>query len=128
MGAPTGGTRLAAVIGSPVRHSLSPVLHNAAFEAAGLDWVYVALEVAEGRVPEALAGIFACTGPVEGPPAMHGGIAGEVQRDAAFFAAAAGEVEVNEAEFGHGSGFFKDACGLVGSCALSASARQAGPR
>ena len=56
---PTGSTRLAAVIGSPVRHSLSPVLHNAAFAAAGLDWVYVALEVTEGRVPEALAGMRA---------------------------------------------------------------------
>ncbi len=56
MHAPTAATRLAAVIGTPVRHSLSPVLHNAAFAAAGLDWVYVALEVAEGRVPEALAG------------------------------------------------------------------------
>ncbi len=59
MPAPTGSTRLAAVIGSPVRHSLSPVLHNAAFGAAGLDWVYVALEVPEGRVPEALAGMRA---------------------------------------------------------------------
>ena len=45
----TGDTRLAAVIGRPVRHSLSPVLHNAAFAAAGLDWVYVALEVDQGR-------------------------------------------------------------------------------
>ena len=48
MAAPTGSTRLAAVIGAPVRHSLSPVLHNAAFAAVGLDWVYVALEVRRG--------------------------------------------------------------------------------
>lgn len=52
---PTGTTRLAAVIGSPVRHSLSPVLHNAAFEALGLDWVYVALEVAPGEAGAAVA-------------------------------------------------------------------------
>jgi shikimate dehydrogenase len=44
----TAGTRLAAVIGSPVRHSLSPTLHNAAFAAAGLDWRFVAFEVAPG--------------------------------------------------------------------------------
>ncbi len=44
----TGETRLAAVIGAPVRHSRSPAIHNAAFAAAGLDWVYVALEVAPG--------------------------------------------------------------------------------
>ncbi|MBT8240480.1 MAG: shikimate dehydrogenase, partial [Acidimicrobiia bacterium] len=35
--------------GSPVRHSLSPAIHNAAFLADGLDWVYVAFEVAEGE-------------------------------------------------------------------------------
>ena len=52
---PTGSTRLAAVIGSPVRHSLSPLLHNTAFESLGLDWVYVALDVAPGAAPDALA-------------------------------------------------------------------------
>jgi shikimate dehydrogenase len=45
---PRATTRLAAVIGRPVRHSLSPVLHNAAFEALGLDWAYVAFEPADG--------------------------------------------------------------------------------
>ena len=44
----SGTTRVAAVIGSPVRHSRSPRIHNAAFAAAGLDWVYVALEVQRG--------------------------------------------------------------------------------
>ena len=48
-------TRLAAVIGSPVAHSLSPALHNAAFAAAGLDWRFMAFEVAPGAAPEALA-------------------------------------------------------------------------
>ncbi len=45
----SGSTRLAAVIGDPVRHSLSPAIHNAAFAACGLDWVYVALPVAAGQ-------------------------------------------------------------------------------
>lgn len=45
---PTATTHLAAVIGQPVRHSLSPTLHNAAFEALGLDWVYLAFEVDAG--------------------------------------------------------------------------------
>ena len=36
------------LIGSPIAHSLSPAIHNAAFAAAGLDWVYVAFEVAPG--------------------------------------------------------------------------------
>ncbi len=38
-------TRLCAVIGNPVGHSLSPALHNAAFDALGLDFVYVAFRV-----------------------------------------------------------------------------------
>jgi len=50
----TSTTRLAGVIGSPVRHSLSPRLHNAAYHALGLDWVYVAFEVPDGGAPAAL--------------------------------------------------------------------------
>lgn len=52
----TATTRLAAVIGSPVRHSLSPLIHNAAFAAAGLDWAYLAFEVADGDAVGALTG------------------------------------------------------------------------
>lgn len=39
---------VAALIGSPVEHSLSPVIHQAAFDAAGVDWTYVAFDVAAG--------------------------------------------------------------------------------
>jgi shikimate dehydrogenase len=42
--------RRAAVIGSPIEHSLSPVLHNAAYAALGLDWEYTRLECAESEV------------------------------------------------------------------------------
>lgn len=58
-GAPAGSTHLAGVIGWPVRHSRSPDIHNAAYEALGLDWVYVALPVAPGHVAAALAGMHA---------------------------------------------------------------------
>lgn len=54
---PTGATRVAAVIGDPVRHSLSPVIHNAALRALDLDWVYVALPVAEGDGAVAVAAV-----------------------------------------------------------------------
>lgn len=52
--APTGRTRVLAVIGDPVAHSLSPVIHNAAFAALGLDWVYVALPVPPGSGGDAV--------------------------------------------------------------------------
>jgi shikimate dehydrogenase len=56
---PTGSTHVAAVIGCPVRHSLSPVMHNAAFRALGLDWVYVAFEVPPGSGRAAIEGMRA---------------------------------------------------------------------
>ena len=55
----SGSTRVTGVIGSPVRHSLSPVIHNAAFAAAGLDWVFLAFEVVPGAADAALAGMRA---------------------------------------------------------------------
>jgi len=50
----TGATRVVGVIGDPVRHSLSPRLHNAAYDALGLDWVFAAFEVPDGRAAAAL--------------------------------------------------------------------------
>lgn len=47
-------TTVAAVIGSPVRHSLSPAILNAAFDAMALDWAFVAFDVAEGDARGAL--------------------------------------------------------------------------
>lgn len=47
---------MAGVIGDPVRHSLSPVIHNAAFAEAELDWVFVAFEVVEGDAVRAVSG------------------------------------------------------------------------
>jgi len=56
---PTGSTRVAGVIGDPVRHSLSPALHNAAFAELGLDWTYLAFEVPVGRGADAVAAMRA---------------------------------------------------------------------
>lgn len=47
-------TRVAAVIGDPVRHSRSPALHNAAFAEAGLDWAFTTFEVPPGHGAAAL--------------------------------------------------------------------------
>jgi shikimate dehydrogenase len=47
----------AAVLGSPVAHSLSPVLHTAAYRALGLDWTYDRHECAEAALPGFVGGL-----------------------------------------------------------------------
>ncbi|MFC7549828.1 shikimate dehydrogenase [Plantactinospora sp. GCM10030261] len=50
--------RRAAVLGKPVGHSLSPVIHNAGYRAAGLTgWSYTAIECAEDELPGLVAGL-----------------------------------------------------------------------
>lgn len=55
----SGKTRVAGVIGHPVAHSLSPVLHNAWLEAAGIDGVYVPLAVNGTGFADFIAGLRA---------------------------------------------------------------------
>ena len=54
-----GSTRSVGVLGWPVDHSLSPVIHNAAFVSLGLDWVYIPLLVTPAELPAALRGLAA---------------------------------------------------------------------
>ncbi|MGD0320766.1 MAG: shikimate dehydrogenase [Acidimicrobiales bacterium] len=56
---PSAASTVVGVIGDPVEHSLSPLIHNAAFDAMGLDWVSVAFRVVAGGVPEAFSGMRA---------------------------------------------------------------------
>ena len=52
---PSAATTVVGVIGDPVAHSLSPLLHNTAFAALGLDWVSVGFAVPAGGAAAALA-------------------------------------------------------------------------
>ena len=54
-----GHTRLVGLIGWPVAHSLSPAMHNGAFDALGLNYRYVPLPVEPGRVGAAVRGLAA---------------------------------------------------------------------
>lgn len=49
-----GSTKVVAVIGDPVSHSLSPLMHNTAFAVLGLDAVYVAWPTTPGALPHVL--------------------------------------------------------------------------
>ena len=52
----TASTRYCAVYGQPIRHSASPAMHNPALAELGLDWRYLAFEVAPDELGQAIAG------------------------------------------------------------------------
>jgi shikimate dehydrogenase len=54
-----GTTRLVAIVGHPVAHSLSPRMQNAAFAARALDWAYIALDVPPEQLEDAVRGLVA---------------------------------------------------------------------
>ncbi|WP_033154331.1 shikimate dehydrogenase [Pseudobutyrivibrio ruminis] len=54
---PTGSTNLICLLGSPVSHSISPAMHNTAFDALGLDFSYMAFDVSKEDLPTAVEGL-----------------------------------------------------------------------
>lgn len=54
---PTGSTNLICLLGSPVSHSISPAMHNTAFDALGLDYSYMAFDVSKEDLPTAVEGL-----------------------------------------------------------------------
>lgn len=66
----TGHTRLTGLLGRPVAHSISPLMHNEAFRQLGLDYVYLCFDVGEAELKTAVEGLkaigvrgFNCTMP-----------------------------------------------------------------
>jgi shikimate dehydrogenase len=56
----TGSTKLAGLIGWPLKHTLSPAMHNAAYERLGLDWIYVPFAVRDASdLPQVVEGLRA---------------------------------------------------------------------
>lgn len=56
----TGHTGLTALLGSPVAHSISPLMHNESFRLLGLDYVYLCFDVNEDTLPAAVEGLKTC--------------------------------------------------------------------
>lgn len=66
----TGHTKLTGLLGSPVAHSISPLMHNESFRQLGLDYVYLCFDVPENNLETAFEGLkklniagFNCTMP-----------------------------------------------------------------
>ena len=68
----TGKTSLTGLLGSPVDHSISPLMHNFSFQHLGIDWVYLCFDVKEEGLEDAVKGLRA----LHDYSAGHGYIAG----------------------------------------------------
>jgi len=55
----SGKTKICGVIGDPIEHTMSPVMHNAAFSKLGLDYLYVAFRVKKAELGRAIDGMRA---------------------------------------------------------------------
>jgi shikimate dehydrogenase len=109
-----GSTRLAGVIGWPVERALSPAVHNAAYAAMGLNWVYLPLPVADQRqliaVVEALR-ILPCVGFNVTMPHKQAML--ELCDETAMFAQLAGSVNTVHCVDGHFVGYNTDGRGML---------------
>ncbi|HEY8891821.1 MAG TPA: shikimate dehydrogenase [Clostridium sp.] len=55
----TGHTELIGLMATPIRHSLSPIMHNETFAKLGLDYAYLAFEVGDGQLEDGIKAIRA---------------------------------------------------------------------
>jgi shikimate dehydrogenase len=55
----SGKTKICAIIGDPVEHTMSPTMHNAAFQALGLDYIYIPFRVKPEQLKQVVAGLRA---------------------------------------------------------------------
>ena len=55
----SGKTRICGVIGDPIAHTMSPVMHNAAFKKLGLDYIFIPFRVRKEELAHAVDGIRA---------------------------------------------------------------------
>ena len=57
----TGTTKLACLLGSPVSHSISPLIHNFSFQYLGIDCTYLAFDINEQTLKEAVEKCGKCS-------------------------------------------------------------------
>jgi shikimate dehydrogenase len=108
-------TRLCAVIGSPIAHSASPAMHNAAFAALGLNWRYLAFEVAPANLRAAIEGAQAMNFAGLNLTVPHKLLALEMVDALDESAKIWGAVNTIKFQDGRATGFNTDADGLTNS-------------
>jgi len=112
----TGTTGLYGVVADPIKHSLSPAMHNAAFEALDMDDVYLAFEVPADKLDDYMKGVRAM--PVKGFNVSMPYKTTMVQYMDELTEAAkiAGAVNTVRNDNGHLTGHITDGFGFVMAC------------
>ncbi|HEU6448701.1 MAG TPA: shikimate dehydrogenase [Verrucomicrobiae bacterium] len=108
-------TRLCAVLGSPIRHSASPAMHNAAFAEFGMDWRYLAFEVDPKNLRAAIEGAKAMNFAGLNLTVPHKLLAVEMMDELDESAKIWSAVNTIKFQNGRAIGFNTDADGLVNS-------------
>ncbi len=108
-------TRLCAVFGSPIRHSASPAMHNAAFAELGLNWRYLAFEVDPKNLRAAIEGARAMNFAGINLTVPHKLLAVDMVDESDASAKTWGAVNTIKFENGRAIGFNTDADGLANS-------------
>ncbi len=114
---PSASTTVVGVIGHPIAHSLSPLLHNTAFGALGIDWVSVGFPVAEGQAEVALAGARALGVRGLSVTMPHKEAAAAIAEETTAIAARLGAVNCLDSVDGRWIGDSTDGAGLVAALA-----------
>jgi len=109
----SGSTRVIGLLGDPVAHSRSPQIHNAAFAACGLDYVYVPFAVGADELPAAVAGLRALGLRGANVTVPHKVTAAGLLDELDETAAALGAVNTIVAEDGRLRGFNTDVLGFA---------------
>jgi len=123
-----GETRLAGIIGYPVTYTLSPVIHNAAYRALGLDWAYVPLVVRPESVRSALKGVAALNFAGVNITMPHKEAALDHLDDVDPYAVSVGAVNTVVVRDGRLAGFNTDGSGFLSALAEEAGFDPAGKR
>lgn len=113
----TGKTKNLAVIGSPIEHSLSPAMQNAAIQAAGMDYAYIALHVLPEMLADGVRGLRALGFRGFNVTIPHKSAILPLLDEVAEAARAIGAVNTVVNEAGKLKGFNTDAEGFVGALA-----------
>lgn len=123
-----GRTRLVGIVGDPVAHSLSPRMQNAAFEALGLNWRYLAFRVPTGALPQALRGIAALGLVGSNVTVPHKEAAASLVDEADPVARRIGAVNTIRVADGRLQGFNTDAAGVIDAITHDGHTNMSGKR